>query len=151
MSFKSTILATVAAASFALPAIADSIMVHDAYARSSGKSAKAGAAFMMLMNHGDADDRLIAVRSEAAARVELHTHKEDAAGVMKMMEVKEGFLIPAGGSHMLDRGGDHVMLMGLTEPFEHGDVITFTLVFETAGEMNVEIPIDLERKGGHNH
>ena len=96
MSVKSLTLAAVAAASFAVPAIADThITIHDPYARSAGKAAKAGAAFMTIMNHGDEADRLISVSSDAAARVELHTHMEIGDGVMMMMHVEEGFEVPA--------------------------------------------------------
>ncbi|MEX0283746.1 MAG: copper chaperone PCu(A)C [Paracoccaceae bacterium] len=152
MSFASKSLASLAAALLAVPALAGDIMIHDSYARSSGPNAKAGAAFMTLMNHGDTDDRLIAVRTDAAARAELHTHKENDQGVMQMRHVEDGFAIPAGGEHALSRGGDHVMLMGLTGPLEQGGTVTLTLVFETAGEMTVEVPVDLKRKAkGHGH
>ncbi len=50
---------------------------------------------------------------------------------------------------MLARGGDHVMFMGLNEVLTHGDTINVTLVFEKAGEVAVEIPVDLERKPMH--
>jgi hypothetical protein len=157
MSFKSTLLAGVAALSFALPAFADGIMIHDPYARASAMMSQSGAAFMEIMNQTDTDDRLIDARSDVAERVELHTHQEDANGVMRMIHVEEGFAIPAGGSHALARGGDHVMFLGLNQPFEHGDEIEVTLVFEQAGEITVTIPIDLERNPmrqqmqGHGH
>lgn len=155
MSFRTTLAIAVAAISFAGAALAEGkIMIDDAYARASGKNAKAGAAFMVIMNHGE-DDRLIGAKSDVAARVELHTHKIDDNGVAKMIEVEEGFEIPAGESHMLKRGGDHVMFMGLKQSFEQGDMIPVTLIFDKAGEMQVEIPVDLERKPGggmtHNH
>lgn len=152
MSLTSKLLATLAAATLATAAFAqDTITVDDAYARSSGKTAKAGAAFMMIQNTGDADDRLIGVESEAAARVELHTHIVDDNGVAKMTHVEEGFAIPAGETHMLKRGGDHVMFMGLTAPFEQGGMVPVTLIFENAGEVEIEVPVDLERQdsGGH--
>ncbi len=133
----------------AAPLFAGDIMVKDAYVRSSTPSSVTGAAFLMLMNKSDADDRLIAASSDVAGRVELHTHKEDANGVMKMMEVKEGFPIPAGGMHALKRGGDHIMFMGLKEPLEQGAEITVTLTFEKAGVMDVKIPVDHERKPDH--
>lgn len=152
MSFKSKLLATLAVATLATTALAqDTITVDDAYARSSGKSAKAGAAFMMIQNSGEADDRLIRAESDAAARVELHTHKIDDNGVAQMVHVEEGFVIPAGEAYMLKRGGDHVMFMGLTAPFEQGAMVPVTLIFENAGEVEIEVPVDLERKdeGGH--
>ncbi|WP_371169370.1 copper chaperone PCu(A)C [Aliiroseovarius sp. 2305UL8-7] len=147
MSHIRTLIAAVAATLTTLPAFADeSIMINDAYARASGMNAIAGAAFFEIMNHGDQDDRLIAVKSDVAKRVELHTHMETADGVMKMMEVEGGFPVAAGGMHALKRGGDHVMFMGLNQPFEDGSTINITLVFEKAGEMSVEIPVDLKRK-----
>ncbi|MRU16278.1 copper chaperone PCu(A)C [Roseovarius sp. A21] len=153
MSFKSIAFATLTTLATALPAMAADIMVDDAYARSSAMSAKTGAAFMMIHNQGDTDDRLIGVSSPAAKVVQLHTHKEDANGVMKMMHVEEGFALPAEGMIKMQRGGHHVMFMGISEPFEQGIMIPLTLTFEKAGEIEVEVPVDLERQpmqgGGH--
>ncbi|MCI2395347.1 copper chaperone PCu(A)C [Aliiroseovarius sediminis] len=146
MSPMKTILAATAATLFALPAMAEGeIVIEDAYARASGPNAMAGAAFFQIMNQGEEDDRLIAAKSDVAKRVELHTHKESAEGVMQMMEVEDGFPVGAGSMHALERGGDHVMFMGLNQPFEDGSTINVTLVFEKAGEMTVEIPVDLTR------
>ncbi|MBO9478444.1 copper chaperone PCu(A)C [Shimia sp. R11_0] len=150
MSFKTIALAATTALSFALPAFAQSaITVEDPYARVAGKMAKAGAAFMVIENSGDEDDRLISAASDVAKRTELHTHKENAEGHMQMLHVKEGFVIPAGGTHALARGGDHVMFMGLTQGLDHGDIVNVTLIFEKAGEVALEIPVDLERKADH--
>ncbi|NSX54566.1 copper chaperone PCu(A)C [Parasulfitobacter algicola] len=152
MSLSKTLLATAVAVSLALPAFAEKmnkIMVTDPYARSSTPTSKSGAAFMSIMNHTDQDDRLISASSDAAARVELHTHKEED-GIMMMLEVEEGFPIAAGETHMLQRGGDHVMLMGLKQPLVQGEMIDVTLTFEKAGQVQVQIPVDLERKPNHN-
>lgn len=140
------VLGGLLAVALALPASAE-IVIKDAYARAS--NTMAGAAFMVIENTADSDDRLVSARSDVAKRVELHTHREIGDGVMKMVHVEEGFVIPAGGMHMLARGGDHVMFMGLNAPMEQGDMLTVTLEFESAGEMVVEIPVDLERKPGH--
>ena len=128
------------------PASAESaISVEDAFARASRPNAPVGAAFMTIVNSGETDDRLVAAASDVAERVELHTHIEDSDGIMRMRPVEEGFAIPAGGQHTLKRGGDHVMLMGLREPLETGGSVTVTLTFEGAGDIVVEIPVDLER------
>lgn len=153
--FKS--LLSVAALCAALPAFAGDIEVVDAYARTSSAMAKSGAAFMVIKNTGDSDDRLIAAASDVAQKVELHTHKDMGEGVMKMVEVKEGFAIPAHSHHALARGGDHVMLLGLTRALKEGDLIDVTLTFEKAGEMTIAVPVDLANKGdmqmdgGMNH
>ena len=138
----------------ATPLAADGdIAITDPYARSAGPSAQAGAAFMTIENHGAQDDRLTGATADIAERVELHTHDEDDDGVMRMFEVAEGFAIPAGGSRSLARGGEHVMLMGLAEPFEDGATITLTLEFEQAGAVRLDVPVDQERgqHGDHDH
>ena len=151
MSLKSVIIAAVAAVSFAGAATAEGakIMVHDQYARVSAKMSSSGAAFMEIMNMGAEDDQLVEARCDIAKRVELHTHMETGDGVMKMVHVEEGFVIPATDSHMLQRGGDHVMSMRLNQELQHGDVVPVTLVFKNAGEISIEIPVDLERKPAH--
>lgn len=146
MSFKTTVFAAVAAVVTALPAFADGMMIEDAYARSSMKNSKTGAAFMHIMNQTGQDDRLIDAKSDVAMKVELHTHKDMGGGVMKMMHVEEGFAIPAGETHMLARGGDHVMFMGLKKGMAQGDTVEVTLTFEKAGDVVVQIPVDLERQ-----
>lgn len=154
MSFKSIVIVAAASLTLAGAAFADmsKIMVDDAYARASNKMA--GAAFMALVNHTSEDDRLIGASTDVAKRAELHTHMDMGDGVMKMMHVEEGFAIAAGETYMLQRGGDHVMLMGLNQELKQGDTITLTLNFEKAGEVVIEVPVDLGRKpaaGGMKH
>lgn len=152
MSLKSVLFAAAAAMSVTSAALAaEGITLEDAYARSSGNAAKAGAAFMVIENKGDTPDRLIGVTSDAAARVELHTHEIDANGVARMVHVEEGFEIPAGEAVILQRGGNHVMFMGLNAPFEQGGTVPLTLVFERAGKVQIDIPVDQQRKGGGTH
>lgn len=146
MSFVKTILAAATICALAIPAFADGILIQDAYSRSASPSAKTGAAFFGIMNHSGHDDRLIGVTSDIAKRVELHTHIETADGIMQMRHAKDGFAIKDGDMHMLARGGDHVMFMGLKHPLVQGETVTVTLTFEHAGEMTVEIPVDLERQ-----
>lgn len=148
MSLKSTLMGALAAFILATPAIAE-IEIHHPYARSS--NAMAGAAFMVIHNLGDSDDRLIDVRSDVAARTELHTHNEDENGVMRMVHVKEGMEIPAGSEIILKRGGKHVMFMGLNAAFVQDDILTITLVFEQAGDVVVEIPVDQDREDTMDH
>ncbi|NVO28304.1 copper chaperone PCu(A)C [Donghicola sp. C2-DW-16] len=145
-----TLKAILAAAVCALPLTAEAeITVTDAYARAASANAKSGAAFFVIQNTGTEDDQLIDARSDVAAKVELHTHIADGNGVMQMRRDEDGFPVPANGTHALARGGDHVMFMGLKEPFDQGKIIHVTLVFEKAGEIEVDIPVDLERQDAH--
>ena len=148
MLLRRTFLLAAAACAFAIPVLADGmgVMIKDPYARSAGPSAKTGAAFFGIMNNSDQDDRLIAASSDIAKRAELHTHIETADGVMQMRKVEGGFPVAAGQMHMLQRGGDHVMFLGLTRPMIQGETVTVTLTFEKAGDIVIDIPVDLERK-----
>lgn len=142
-----TLLAA-AATLIALPAFAQTgVEIANPYARTMGGMGASGAVFFEITNHADVDERLLDAKSDVAEKVELHTHKDDGNGVMQMIHVPEGFAIPAQGAHALQRGGDHVMLMGLTRELKDGDMVSVTLVFEQAGEVVIEAPVDNARKG----
>ena len=132
--------------------IAGQIMISDAYARSSGPLAKAGAAYMKIMNHSNESDRLISVYSNSAKKTELHKHIMSENGIMKMVRIEDGIKIGAMQEHTLIRGGEHIMFMGLNEPFENGKIIPVILQFENSGEVTVEVVVDQKRKDKkHSH
>jgi hypothetical protein len=145
MTFKLSFAAAAALLAIAPAALAEDIEVRDAYARASSPAAMSGAAFMEIVNTGGTDDRLVSATSDIAARVELHTHVMEG-DVMRMVHVEEGFELPAGETVVLERGGRHVMFMGLAGPMEQGETVAVTLTFEQAGDMRVEIPVDLDRQ-----
>ena len=134
---------------FVLPLAAGDITVSDAYMRSTTPSSKTGAAFLVLTNNGATDDRLIGAETDVAARAELHTHRTSADGMMQMMEIEGGIPLPAGATHALARGGDHIMLTGLTRPLEQGEAVTVTLIFEKAGAVEIVMPVDRKRRPDH--
>jgi hypothetical protein len=130
--------AALAALLIAGPAMAG-IAISDAYAVAATPMAKTGAVYLTITNDGDTEDRLM-----QAARVELHTHT-NRDGMMAMEHLAEGRVIAPHASHALERGGDHVMFMGLTGSWRQGDLIPLTLEFEDAGEISIEVPVDLTR------
>ena len=146
---KYTLIAGACALFAAVPASAE-IQIEDAYARSASPMAKSGAAFLVIRDSEGSADRLINVSSDAAARTELHTHIAGEGGVMRMVHVEEGFELPQGGAITMQRGGQHVMLMGLTAPMEQGETVSITLTFEKAGDVVVDVPVDLERQDHAN-
>ena len=150
MQILKALLAASAASAISCAVLAGDIMIHDPYARVSSKSAKSGAAFMAIHNHSSESDVLISVASTVAKKVELHTHKE-VDGVMKMIKLEDGIVIPGMGHHSLKRGSDHVMFMGLTQSLQHGDKIAVILIFERSGSLKLTIPVDLERTGKVKH
>lgn len=118
----------------------EAITVEDGYAVSAGEMAAAGAAYFSLHNNGAVDDRLIAVASDAARRVMLHASVAEG-DVMRMISLDEGLALPAGETIVLEPGGNHIMLMGLTAPLAPGDTIKVALTFAQAGERVVDVAV----------
>ncbi len=107
-------------------------------------TARTGAGYVVITNTGETDDRLLAARADFP-RVEVHEIVE-VDDVMSMQHLESGLVIPAGETVTLQPGGSHVMLMGLSAPFEVGDEIPITLVFEQAGE--IEVMFNVEARAG---
>ena len=161
MMTRKTFLAT-ALCLITAPALAgghgSKIMVEDPFSRASASPAvKVGGVYMTLKNMGDADTLVEAKGAEIASNIELHTHEVND-GVMSMVEVEGGIPVPEGETVMLKPGGFHVMLMGLKQPLVKGESLDLVLVFETAGEVPVTVPIlgpaamSADGKtGGHGH
>lgn len=122
-----------------------SFAVEAPFLRSSLPTSTSAAAFLVLRNQTGRDDRLIGARSNLSGRVALHSHTQDADGVMRMGEIEGGIALADGASHAFARGGDHLMFMGLDAPLVQGQLVPVTLIFETAGEVEITVPVDLER------
>jgi len=139
-------LLAVLAASFALGALpaaaqeahTDTLDITGGFTRATTAMAQAGAAFMTITSLGPAD-RLVAFRTPACNRPELHTHINDN-GVMMMRQV-EAIDIPAGGSAALAPGGLHLMMIDLNTQLIEGESVELTLVFENAGEVTLSVPV----------
>jgi len=113
------------------------------------KAVNVAGGYMTLENNGDTDDKLIEVRVATIPHVELHLSGTDANGVARMTK-QDGIPVPAGETVVLKPGGLHVMFMGLNgDPFELGEEIPATLVFEQAGE--VEVIFNVEERGADDH
>lgn len=104
-------------------------------------SAKSAAGYMAISNDGAAPDRLIAIETAAAQKSMIHTTETSADGVARMVHL-EALEIPAGETVVLEPGGIHVMLMGLTQTMKEGDMVPATLIFEQAGRVEVEFMVD---------
>ncbi len=103
-------------------------------------TAKSGAGYMMIVNTGDTDDNLVEVRADFP-KVMLHK-SEEKDGIATMSHVHK-IAIPAGETIELVPGGFHVMFMGLNgDPLEDGETFKATLVFEQAGEIEVEFNVE---------
>lgn len=92
--------------------------------------------YVAIRNNGAQPDRLLGATSEGAKAVELHETRVDANGVASMAPVA-GLDIAPGATLVLERGGHHIMFMGLTASLAAGDVLPVMLLFEKAGPFQV--------------
>ncbi|WP_371785300.1 copper chaperone PCu(A)C [Streptosporangium subroseum] len=92
------------------------------------KATKRGmtAAFGTLVNNTDADVTVVSGASPLSPEIELHEIVGSGDKAV-MRPTKGGFVIPARGTHRLQPGGDHIMLMGVTKAVKPGARIPFTL------------------------
>jgi periplasmic copper chaperone A len=92
------------------------------------KAADSGmtAAFAILHNQGASDVTVVSATSDVSDVVEIHEMTMQN-GEMVMQQKPDGITVPAGAEHVLEPGGDHLMLMNLSRPVQPGDEVTFTL------------------------
>jgi copper(I)-binding protein len=108
------------------------------------KDASMTAAFLTVVNPGEADVKLTSADCADAGMVQLHE--------MVMQETKEGIAIPAGSHAHLTPGGFHIMLMMLKHELDVGDQVTITLHFSDGGSLVVEAPVkDAVEEEDHYH
>ena len=108
--------------------------------------AKVLSGYLTIKNIGETSDRLVSVGSDIAMRNEVHEMKMDG-DVMSMRPLDDGVEIGAGSIVTLKPGGIHLMIMGVDKTIETGDKIKITLMFENAGQIDVEFPV-LEQADG---
>ncbi|MFI6784442.1 copper chaperone PCu(A)C [Micromonospora sp. NPDC050276] len=85
------------------------------------------AAFGTLVNDADTDVTIVGAASELSP-MELHEMAMEN-GKMVMRAKPGGVVVKAKSTHVLEPGGDHLMLMNVKQPVRAGDQLTFTLTF----------------------
>jgi copper(I)-binding protein len=128
--------------------IADLNVIHP-MAFETARTAQVAGGYLTIENTGTSDDTLLEVRVTNIPRVELHLSETDANGVARMTR-QDGIPVPAGETVTLKPGGLHVMFIGLNgDPFEQGEEVAATLVFEKAGTL--EVVFDVEARSASDH
>jgi copper(I)-binding protein len=116
------------------------VTVSHPWARATPGGAKVGGVFFEMKAAPSASDRLVGARSAIAGSAEIHSHVTEQ-GIAKMRRV-DGIAVAGGKAVVLRPGGFHVMLLDLKEPLREGDLLKLTLVFERAGEIEVDATIE---------
>jgi len=125
--------------------IGDLEIIHP-WSRQPLPAAKVGAGFFVIANEGKTDDRLIKATATVSDNVQIHEMAMED-GVMKMKELTEGLVIPAGETIELKPGSFHIMFMDLKERPVEGTAFEGTLTFEKAGTVNVTYEVEAPDAG----
>ena len=119
------------------------IRVENAWIRFVPYSSKHTVAYMILRNHGNAEDRLLSVQSDVAQVVEMHQVLKD--GDLVSMQPVEYILVPAHESTALEPGGYHLMLINLQRVLKEREHVSLTLQFEHAGDLTLIVEVRSEK------
>lgn len=105
------------------------------------KAADSGmtAAFGTLVNSSGEDVTIISAECDVAP-VEIHEMVAGPDGEMVMQRKEGGVVVEAGSEHPLAPGGDHLMLMGLTQPVQPGDDVEITLTTDDGATLTFTAP-----------
>lgn len=96
--------------------------------------------FGTLANDSDAEVVIVSAESSVSAVAELHEVAANEAGDMVMMPKEGGFVVPAGGTHELAPGADHIMLMDVDGPLEPGTEVIVTLTTTDGATITFTAP-----------
>ena len=122
----------------------DGLMASDVQVRATAPGMMATGGYLTIQNHSDKPDRLVGVAADFATKAEIHSMVHEN-GVMKMRPLPEGIEIPTGGTVKLVPGGLHLMLMGLTQTLQAGQMLEVELNF--ASGKTLRLPAYVKRPG----
>ena len=115
------------------------LTVNETWARPASKGEN-GAAYFVIENGTDVDDALVSASTDIASTAEAHMSMVSDQG-MASMQMQEAVQIPAGEDLPFKPGGLHIMLVDLKQDLKIGDTFTFTLQFEKAGKITVQVEV----------
>ena len=103
--------------------------------------------YLTLANKSATPDRLVGATSPDAASVEIHAIKVVGSDI-KMRPLEKGLALPGDTTLTLKPRGYHLLLKEPRAGLAPGMSVSVTLVFETAGKLEIELPIkDIGRIG----
>ena len=146
MTRAAFIIAAVFAVALAIPAQAEDVSagglkISAPWVRATPKGAGVGGGYFKISNTGATPDRLVGGSTDVSSRFEIHEMSMDN-GVMKMRPLANGIEVKPGQTIEFKPGGYHVMFVGLKRPFAQGEHVKATLMFEKAGNVDVDFAVE---------
>lgn len=97
------------------------------------------AAYALIVNHGDANARLIGADSPDYGMLMLHRSRLDQGS--SLMQAVSGMEIPAHSAAALAPGGYHLMLTEPRHAIKPGDTVKITLHFADGTALQTDFPV----------
>ena len=129
--------------------MASELKVEQPWVRSVPPVSPNTAGYFMLHNNSKQERVLVAVSSDIAGSVEMHTVVEQDGG-MSMQQLQE-VKIAADDCVMFEPGGNHIMFIGLKQPLQEGDEVKLTLQFKDGESLSVILPVKRSQDEAHQH
>lgn len=104
-----------------------------------------------LTNDDKDDVEIISISSDSSEAAELHEQTIDGDSMTKMRKIDE-IIVPANGEVVLQKGGKHLMLIGLTKKLHEGDEVTVTLYYKNEEPQQITLPVKrMNEQSTHHH
>lgn len=117
------------------------VMVVEApWARASHAGVKTAGGYVHLMNNGDKDDFLVAVKSPVAAKIQLHKMSL-VNNIMKCKLLQHPILVKAHSDFTLKPGAYHIMFMDLKKPLVKGETFPAVFFFKHSAPVNANFVV----------
>jgi periplasmic copper chaperone A len=125
------------------------VTVTAGWVRAMPPGTDSSAAYMTFTNTGDKPERITGGATEIGKMVmpmigtkQIIDGKEVAG-----MQATDALVVPPHGSLVLQPGGDHLMIMGLTTHPRPGDQVHFTVQFDGGGTLQLLLPVSIDTPG----
>ena len=139
MAAVALLVAACGSSAAATPTQGGFISVFGAWARPTDAGADA-AAYVSITNGQLQDDTLVGASSPVATSASIHQTTTDASGMTGMGDAVS-VTIRSGQTLVMEPGGYHVMLSGLTKALVAGTTFQLTLTFEKTGPVSVAVDV----------
>ena len=149
-------LSAVSGVASALDYKVGALEIENPWSRAVPKGAAVAAGYMRIKNTGTEPDRLVGGSTPVAGRFEIHEMSMDK-GIMKMRPLPSGLEIKPGETVELKPSSFHIMMMDLKQPIQRGKPFKASLMFEKAGEVDVDFAVEAvgatpaAEHGAHHH
>ncbi len=98
------------------------------------------AAYLNISNGTEEIVTLTNISSQVADRIEVHNVEVDAQGTMSMFKI-DSLDIEPDSTTSLAPGGAHIMIYGLKEPLNEGEMVTMLLSFDNQPPIPVNFSV----------